>query len=154
MTTPDHEAYPERGSTPQGTSTETAAGAAGCSPPEPSFEDHLAELQRIVASLERGDLGLDESLARFEQGVGLLRRCQQLLSGAEQRIELLTGFTASGEPVTRPFDAAATFPDASAPQQSSESAGKPKRERSKRTSRPSSGAPATDDTTSEPPRLF
>ena len=39
----------------------------------PTFEDALAELQRIVADLENGSVGLEESLARFERGVTLLK---------------------------------------------------------------------------------
>ena len=154
MTTPDNEASPDQGVGSEATAAEADSGAGERAPREPSFEEHLAELQRIVASLERGELGLDESLARFEQGVGLLRRCQQLLSGAEQRIELLTGFTAAGEPVTRSFDAAATFSDAPVSQEPAESVAKPKRERARRASRPNSGTPSTDEASPEPPRLF
>ncbi|MEX0703584.1 MAG: exodeoxyribonuclease VII small subunit [Planctomycetales bacterium] len=75
----------------------------------PSFEDALAELQRIVADLEDGALGLEESLARFESGMKLLRTCHRVLEQAEQRIAVLTGMDANGNPVTAPFDAAATF---------------------------------------------
>lgn len=77
-------------------------------PPRPSFEDSLGELQQIVRQLEDGSLGLEESLARFEQGVTLLRNCYQALERAEQRIEILTGFDSSGNPLTSPFDATAT----------------------------------------------
>jgi len=122
-----------------------------------TFETQLGELQRIVASLERGDLGLDESLAQFEQGVSLLRRCQQLLTGAEQRIEQLTGFTADGEPITRPFDAAATFTERptstnAATLEADESNPKPKRAR--RTTKPNPGSSSTPDSSDDPPRLF
>ncbi len=68
----------------------------------------LAELQDLVRILEEGTLGLDESIARFERGISLLRRCYQALERAEQKIELLTGFDRAGNPVTAPFDANAT----------------------------------------------
>jgi exodeoxyribonuclease VII small subunit len=82
---------------------------------EPTFEAGLAELQDLVRVLEEGALGLDESIARFERGVSLLRRCYQALERAEQKIELLTGFDRAGNPVTAPFDATATLDGSNAP---------------------------------------
>ena len=75
---------------------------------QPTFEAALAELQRIVADLENGSVGLEESLARFERGVALLKTCYATLEQAEQRIELLVGTRSDGTPVTQPFDASAT----------------------------------------------
>lgn len=69
-----------------------------------SFEDALVELQQIVSDLETGSLGLDESLTRFEQGMGLLKECHQLLEQAEKRVQILTGVDADGEPLTEDFD--------------------------------------------------
>ena len=57
-----------------------------------SFEDSLTELQSIVSELEDGELGLEASLARFERGVGLLRKCHVILDSTEQKIETLTRF--------------------------------------------------------------
>ncbi len=54
------------------------------------FEDAIERLERIVDSLEAGNLGLEESLKVFEEGVGLARRCARYLDEAEKRIELLT----------------------------------------------------------------
>ena len=76
--------------------------------PETTFEESLCSLQEIVAELEDGEIGLDESLQRFETGVALLRSCYQILEQAEQKIEILTGVDAEGNPVTEPFDASAT----------------------------------------------
>jgi exodeoxyribonuclease VII small subunit len=76
---------------------------------EPTFEAGLAELQTLVRELEEGSLGLDESIARFERGISILRRCYQALERAEQKIELLTGFDRDGNPVTAPFDGTATL---------------------------------------------
>lgn len=56
-----------------------------------SLEGSLEELEGIVRALEDGDLTLEESLKAFERGVSLVRRCNALLDGAEQKIEILTG---------------------------------------------------------------
>jgi exodeoxyribonuclease VII small subunit len=74
-----------------------------------TFEAALEQLQTIVHELEEGELGLEASLARFEEGVRLLRTCYVILEQAEQKIEILTGADAAGNPVTAPFDATATF---------------------------------------------
>jgi exodeoxyribonuclease VII small subunit len=68
-----------------------------------SFEESLAQLERIVRDLEDGKLGLDESLGRYERGVNLLKRCYAQLRQAEQRILLLTGSSEDGQPLTQPF---------------------------------------------------
>ncbi len=73
-----------------------------------SFETALADLQRIVADLEDGRVGLEESLARFERGIGLLKTCYQVLENAEQRIEQLVGMKSDGTPIMKPFDGSAT----------------------------------------------
>jgi exodeoxyribonuclease VII small subunit len=72
--------------------------------PEPCFEESLAELESIVRELEDGQIGLSEALARYEQGVKLLRECYSLLERAERRIELLSGIDAAGNAQTVPFD--------------------------------------------------
>jgi exodeoxyribonuclease VII small subunit len=74
----------------------------------PKFEDALAQLEQIVHDLEEGQIGLDEALQGYERGVKLLRRCYDLLQGAERRIEMLTGLDANGNPVTTPFENQAT----------------------------------------------
>ena len=55
-----------------------------------NFEDAMAELEKLVAQMEEGDLSLDESLQAFERGVMLTRQCQQALSQAELRVQALT----------------------------------------------------------------
>src|SRR5689334_16309995 len=83
--------------------------------PEPNadtpqtFEGSLSQLQQIVHDLEDGQLGLELSLSRFEEGIRILRSCFRILEQAEQRIEILTGQDAAGNPLTAPFDATATF---------------------------------------------
>ena len=54
------------------------------------FEKSMTELQDIVAQLEKGDLTLDDSLKQFEKGITLARKCQDVLTQAEQKIELLS----------------------------------------------------------------
>lgn len=54
------------------------------------FEQSLDELEQLVAKMEQGDLGLDDSLKSFERGIGLYRECQTALEQAELRVKLLT----------------------------------------------------------------
>ncbi|MDX1664583.1 MAG: exodeoxyribonuclease VII small subunit [Candidatus Promineifilaceae bacterium] len=55
-----------------------------------SFEEALAELERIVEQLEAGDLTLEESLSLFERGQRLGNRCHDQLEAAALRVEQLT----------------------------------------------------------------
>src|SRR5438132_13570492 len=75
---------------------------------EIGFEDALAELEQVVHDLEDGNIGLDDSLARYERGVGLIKRCYAQLRDAEQRILLVTGTDDEGKPILQPFQHAAT----------------------------------------------
>ena len=75
------------------------------SPPENlTFEQALAALEQTVRQLEDGQVGLEESLACYERGIGLLKRCYTQLRQAEQKVLLLTGTDAEGTPVTQPFE--------------------------------------------------
>jgi len=67
-----------------------------------SFEASLEALERIVQQLESGDLPLEKSLELFEQGVRLSRECQERLSQAERRIEVLLRDN-QGRPVVNNF---------------------------------------------------
>jgi exodeoxyribonuclease VII small subunit len=73
-----------------------------------SFEDALAELEQVVHDLEDGQIGLEDSLARYERGVGLIKACYAQLRDAEQRILLVTGTDDEGKPILQPFQHAAT----------------------------------------------
>jgi exodeoxyribonuclease VII small subunit len=53
------------------------------------FEAALAELEAVVEQLESGELSLEDSLAAFEKGVGLVRFCNQKLNDVEKKIEIL-----------------------------------------------------------------
>jgi exodeoxyribonuclease VII small subunit len=68
-----------------------------------TFETSLEELERIVRDLEQGELTLEKSLELFEQGVKLSRECQDRLSQAERRIEILMRDN-QGRTAVRPFD--------------------------------------------------
>ena len=67
-----------------------------------TFEASLEALERIVHQLEDGDLPLDKSLELFEQGIRLSRECQERLSQAERRIEILLRDN-QGRPTATPF---------------------------------------------------
>ena len=71
---------------------------------KPNFEESLTRLEDIVLRLEAGKISLDESLVLYEQGVGLLRECHELLEGARRRIEVLVGVGEDGVPTTRGMD--------------------------------------------------
>lgn len=60
-------------------------------PDEMSFGGALAELEQIVRALEGGQLELEDSLARYERGVALLRACRGKLDEARQRVTMLMG---------------------------------------------------------------
>jgi exodeoxyribonuclease VII small subunit len=55
----------------------------------PKFEDGLASLEKLVAELEQGDLGLDEALKRFEKGVKLAAQLQAALDQSQRKVEQL-----------------------------------------------------------------
>ncbi|HMR02679.1 MAG TPA: exodeoxyribonuclease VII small subunit [Candidatus Competibacter phosphatis] len=67
-----------------------------------SFEAALTELESVVARLEQGELSLEETLQRFEQGVALTRTCQITLQLAEQKVEQL--LEKNGDLDILPFD--------------------------------------------------
>ena len=70
-----------------------------------TFEVALKELEEIVTKLERGDVPLEESIAIYERGEALKKRCEALLAQAEERVEKIRA--AEGKAVgTEPFDAA------------------------------------------------
>ncbi len=75
---------------------------------QPRFEQAIERLEAIVRALEEGELGLEEALGRYEEGVKMLRIAHTLLERAERRVELLTGMDSLGQPQTEPFDDRAT----------------------------------------------
>ncbi len=71
--------------------------------PSPSFEELSGELESIVTKLEAGDLSLDESLALFERGMELAKKCTEMLDKAELRIKELVP-QANGELGAKDFE--------------------------------------------------
>lgn len=54
-----------------------------------SFEAALERLEGIVQRIEAGDVGLEQAITEYEQGMVLIRRCKEVLARAEQRVEEL-----------------------------------------------------------------
>lgn len=69
--------------------------STGKSVEDMTFKEASIELEQIVRSLEAGDLELEESLARYQRGVELLKSLRERLSAAEQKVQVL--LDASGE---------------------------------------------------------
>ncbi len=57
---------------------------------EPSFEEALNKLEKIVEELEDGNLPLEETLKKFEEGIKLSRLCEKKLKGAQKKVSMLT----------------------------------------------------------------
>ena len=68
------------------------------------FEEQLEALERIVEELEGGELSLDDSMARFADGVKRLRACTEMLDKAEEQVTILVK-GARGDLVEEPFGA-------------------------------------------------
>ena len=56
---------------------------------EPNFEETMQNLEQIVKELEKGDLNLDDSIKKFEQGIELSKKANKFLEDAEEKITLL-----------------------------------------------------------------
>lgn len=54
-----------------------------------SFENNIEKLEIIVTELEKGDLNLEEALAKFEEGIALSKECSKSLEEAEKKITIL-----------------------------------------------------------------
>jgi len=55
-----------------------------------TFEQALGKLERIVEQIESGRIGLEESIARYEEGIRLIKQCRAILDAAEKKIQLLS----------------------------------------------------------------
>ena len=88
--------------------TETGAAAPERREPNMSeskkrkFEDGIADLERIGAQLESGELPLEEALSAYESGIALVRELNHRLADAEARVQQLTR-KADGELSVRPL---------------------------------------------------
>lgn len=56
---------------------------------ENTFENKINELEKIVGELEKGDLNLDESVSKFEEGIKISKQCNEILEKAEKKITIL-----------------------------------------------------------------
>lgn len=54
-----------------------------------SFEEKMEDLETIVSELEKGDLNLDDSVAKFEEGIKISKECNKILEEAEKKITIL-----------------------------------------------------------------
>ena len=73
---------------------------------KPNFESAMDRLESIVEQMESGKLPLEELIVRYEEGMKLVKVCQERLASAEQRIEIITRNNA-GKPVVKDFEPAA-----------------------------------------------
>lgn len=64
----------------------------------PSFEAALAELEKIVSSMENGQLSLEQSLAAHKRGLELAQHCQSVLAQAQQQVRVLEESTLKAFP--------------------------------------------------------
>jgi len=70
---------------------------------ELKFEEALKKLEGIVGQLETGDLALEASLAKYEEGIRLVSLCQKKLEQAKKKVEMLVK-TKDGKIRTEPFE--------------------------------------------------
>jgi exodeoxyribonuclease VII small subunit len=68
-----------------------------------SFETAVERLEEIVQAMEADKLPLADLLVRYEEGTKLVKYCQEQLTAAEKRIEIITR-NAKGEPQLEPFE--------------------------------------------------
>lgn len=74
-------------------------------PAPPSFEAALGELESIVQNMENGQLNLEDSLAAYQRGMGLLKHCRETLTNAERKIAVLEGEQLVAMPASSAGDA-------------------------------------------------
>lgn len=72
---------------------------------EMSFEEAMAELERVVRELEGGDAALDRSITLYERGDALKKRCDAQLRAAEEKVAAITQDAEGNATGTKPFDA-------------------------------------------------
>ncbi|HWY51911.1 MAG TPA: exodeoxyribonuclease VII small subunit [Chthoniobacterales bacterium] len=74
--------------------------------PELNFEKAMDRLETIVEQMETGKLPLEDLIVRYEEGMNLVKVCQERLTSAEQKIEIIARNNA-GKPVVKDFEPAA-----------------------------------------------
>jgi len=69
-----------------------------------TFEEALKELEEVVGKLERGDVALEDSIALYDRGAALKKRCESKLVEAEEKVAKIT-LGGDGQPTgTAPLD--------------------------------------------------
>lgn len=69
-----------------------------------SFEDAMQRLDAIVEAMESGQIGLEESIAKYEEAMGYVAHCRKVLDQAELKIQKIQ-LDAAGQPQAVPFEA-------------------------------------------------
>jgi exodeoxyribonuclease VII small subunit len=67
------------------------------------FEEAMQRLDAIVSALESGEIGIEDSIAKYEEAMNLAAQCRQILDEAEQRIQQIQ-INAAGKPEAVPFE--------------------------------------------------
>jgi len=73
---------------------------------ELNFESAMDRLEKIVEQMESGELALEDLIVRYEEGMNLVKICQERLASAEQKIEIITRNSA-GKAAVKDFEPAA-----------------------------------------------
>src|SRR3954452_1390573 len=81
---------------------------------ELNFEGAMDRLEKIVEQMESGKLPLEDLIVRYEEGMNLVKVCQERLASAEQKIEIIARNNA-GKPVVKNFEATAEAPKTNEP---------------------------------------
>jgi exodeoxyribonuclease VII small subunit len=71
---------------------------------KPTFEEALKQLESIADQIEKGQIGLEESIVKYEEGMGLVKYCRDVLTQAEARIQKLQE-RSDGSLEVSPFEA-------------------------------------------------
>src|SRR3989440_12777437 len=72
---------------------------------EPNFEGAMDRLEKIVEQMESGQVPLEDLIVRYEEGMKLVKTCQERLANAEQKIEIIT-LNSTGKAVVQEFEPA------------------------------------------------
>jgi len=75
-------------------------------PPAPNFEEAMKRLDEIVELMESPEMPLEDLIARYEEGMKLVKICQERLAAAEKRIEIITR-DSGGKPIVKEFEPSA-----------------------------------------------
>ena len=69
-----------------------------------TYEESIQRLEEVLKQLEGDKVDLGTALAKYEEGVHLLKNCHGILESARQKIEILRGIEPEGTPISEPFE--------------------------------------------------